>query len=109
MSGAEFTVVDVLDGDPPCRRIGVQVWALDQIVGISNTTEHDVLVVVGGEECVLCPSPQRHDCILDGIVLFRASGRFDFRALGDADLEEPVELDALCAELLLPGGEPGVH
>ena len=55
MSGAEFTVVDVLDAEHPSRRVGVQVWAIEQIVGISNTTEHDVRIVVGGEERVLCP------------------------------------------------------
>ena len=109
MSGAEFTVVDVLDAEHPCRCVGVQIWAIEQIVGISNTTEHDVRIVVGGEERVLCPSPRRGECIVDGLILFRVSGDFDFRAVGDAELEEPVELDALCAELLLPGGEPGVH
>ena len=109
MSGAEFTVVDVLDADHPCRCVGVQVWAIDQIVGISNTTERDVRIVVGGEERVLSPSPRRGECIVDGIIIFRVSGDFDCIALDDADLEEPVDLDPRCAELLLPGGVPGVH
>ena len=109
MSASTFDVIEILDCDDCRRSVGVQVWALDQAVGISNTTEHDVRVVVGGEERVLCPSPRRHECIVDGLILFRVSGDFDFRAVGDAELEEPVELDALCAELLLPGGVPGVH
>ena len=109
MSGAEFTVVDVLDAEHPCRCVGVQIWAIEQIVGISNTTERDVRIVVGGEERVLSPSPRRGECIVDGIIIFRVSGDFDCIALGPAELEEPVDLDTRCAELLLPGGVPGVH
>ena len=79
------------------------------MVGISNTTERAVRIVVGGEQRVLCPSPRRGDCIVVGLVLWRVGGDFDFRAVGEPCLVEPVELDALCAELLLPGGVPPIH
>ena len=109
MSTPCFTVVDEMDREDPDRRVGVAVSALDQVVGISNTTERAVRIVVVGEERVLSPSPQRGDCLVVGIVLWRVGGDFDFRAVGEPCLVEPVELDALCAELLLPGGVPPIH
>ena len=109
MSVLAFTVVDEMDREDPARRVGVAVSALDQVVGISNTTDRAVRIVVGGEERVLSPSPQRGDCLVVGIVLWRVGGDFDFRAVGEPCLVEPVELDALCAELLLPGGLPSIH
>ena len=109
MSTCEFTVIEIGDRDDPSRPICVHVRALDQTLGISNTTERDVRIVVGGEERVLCPSPRRGECIVAGILLWRVSGTFDFRAIGDPHLVEPVEVDALCAELLLPGGASGIH
>ena len=109
MSAPEFTVVDEMDRERPARRVGVAVSALDQVVGISNTTERAVRIVVGGEERVLSPSPRRDECLVVGIVLWRVGCDFDFRAVGEPCLVEPVEFDALCAELLLPGGVPPIH
>ena len=107
MSACELAVADRLDPAAPHRRIGVLVSALDRAVGISNTTEHPVRIVIGGEARVLWPSPQRAECLLIGIVLWRASEPFDFRAVGESSLPDaPVELDALCVELLLPGDPP---
>ena len=109
MSVLAFTVVDEMDREDPARRVGVAVSALDQVVGISNTTDRALRIVVGGEERVLCPSPRRDDCLVVGLVLWRVGGDFDFRAIGEPCLVEPVEVDALCAELLLPGGVPPIH
>ena len=109
MSVLAFTVVDEMDREDPARRVGVAVSALDQVVGISNTTDRALRIVVGGEERVLCPSPRRDDCLVVGLVLWRVGGDFDFRAIGEPCLVEPIELDALCAELLLPGGLPSIH
>ena len=109
MRSAEFTIVEVLDRDDCERSVGVTVGALERTVGISNTTERAVRIVVGGAERVLWPSPRRAECDLVGVLLWRAAGEradFDFRVVGEAHLVEPVELDALCAELLLPGGSP---
>ena len=108
MSVLAFTVVDEMDREDPARRVGVAVSALDQVVGISNTTDRALRIVVGGEERVLCPSPRRDDCLVVGLVLWRVGGDFDFRAIGEPCLVEPVEVDALCAELLLPGGVPPI-
>ena len=104
-----FTVVDAFDRDDPARRVGVAVSALDRVVGISNTTERAVRIVVGGDKRVLSPSPNRADCLVVGVLLWRVGEPFDFRAIGEPCLVEPVELDALCVELLLPGGAPCVH
>ena len=109
MTAAEFQVLDTYDPDDTDRRIGVTVLALDQAVGISNTTERALRIVVGGEERVLCPSPRRDQCIVHGVLLWRVGPSFDFLAVGEPHLVEPVELDALCAELVLPGGAPCVH
>ena len=109
MSVPELTVLDEMDRDDPARRVGVVVSALDRTVGVSNTTEHDVRILLGGEERVLCPSPQRAECVVVGILLWRVGPDFDFRAVGEPHLVEPVELDALCRELLLPDGAPPVH
>ena len=104
-----LTLVDEFDRDDPARRVGVAVSALDRVVGISNTTERAVRIVVGGEERVLCPSPRRGDSMVVGVLLWRFGDDFDFRAVGEPGLVEPVELDGLCAELLLLGGVPCVH
>ena len=107
MSAPEFTVVDQLDPDAPARRVGVTVSALGRTVGVSNTTERAVRIIIGGEERVLHPSPRRGECMLIGVLLWRAGEPFDFRAVGAPHLgDEPLELDALCAELLLPGDAP---
>ena len=71
MSVPELTVLDEMDRDDPARRVGVVVSALDRTVGVSNTTEHDVRILLGGEERVLCPSPQRAECVVVGILLWR--------------------------------------
>ena len=106
---AVLTVVDVFDPDGPGRRIGLVVSAFDRSLGVSNLTDSSVRVMVGGEERVLRPSPRRRDCLVVGILLWRVGVSFDFRAVGEAYLDEPVVLDALCAELLLPGGAPAIH
>ena len=56
---AEFTIVEVLDRDDCEHSVGVTVGALERTVGISNTTERAVRIVVGGAERVLWPSPRR--------------------------------------------------
>lgn len=114
MSGAEFMVVEVLDGDDPCRPVGVQVSALGWHIGISNTTERAVRIVVGGTERVLWPSPRRAESDVVGLVLWRSastsSDDFDFHLVGETHIVEPVPLDALIAELLLLGGDsPGAR
>ena len=109
MSACELAVADRLDPAAPHRRIGVMVSALDRVVGISNTTEYPVCVVIGGEARMLWPSPRRAECLLVGIVLWRAGEPFDFRAIGESCLVEPVELDALCAALLPPDDAWTVH
>ena len=106
MSGAEFTIVEILDEGDRGRAVGVLVRALDWTVGVSNTTERAVRIVVGGEERVLWPSLRRAGCCVVGLVLWRVCGGVDFRVVGEPHLVEPVELDALCAELLLPGASP---
>ena len=106
---AEYTVTEILDGDDPDRSVGVQVSALGWAVGISNTCERPVRIVVGGVERVLHPSPRRAECDLVGVLLWRSTGdpgEFDFHAVGEAHLVEPLPLDALLAELLLPGNAP---
>ena len=105
MSAAEFTVVEILDRDDPCRSVGVEVSALGWSVGISNTTERALRIVVDGAERLLWPSPRRAECDLVGVLLWR-SADFDFRVVGEPHLVEPVPLDALLAELLLPGDSP---
>ena len=105
----EFEFVEVLDPDDPDRRLGVTVRALDRAVGISNTTERALRIVLGAEERVLSPSPGRDDCVVVGIVLWRVGDDFDCRAIDEPDVVEPVHLDALCVEVLLPGGAPPVH
>ena len=110
MSGAEFTVVEVLERDARRRPVGIEVSALGLSVGISNTTERALRIVVDGTERVLWPSPRRAECDVVGVLLWRSAGEgagFDFRVVGEPHLVEPVALDALCAELLLPGGSPG--
>ena len=103
MSSAEFTVFEILDRDDVLRAVGVEVWALDRSVGISNTTERALRIVVDGAERVLWPSPRRAESAVVGLLLWRSAGGFDCRVVGEAQIDEPVELDALCAELLLPG------
>lgn len=105
MSASELSVVEILDRDDPDRPVGVQVTALGWSVGISNTTEEVLRIVVDGVERVLHPSPRRAECDLVGILLWRAGSGddFDFRVVGETHLVEPVPLDALLAELLLPG------
>lgn len=106
---SEFTVIEILDRDDPSRPVGVEVWVLHRSVGISNTTERAVRIVVGGEELVLWPSPRRAESAVVGILLWRSAGRggedFDFRVVGES-LVDPVPLDGLVAELLLPGDVP---
>ena len=108
MSASEFSVVEILDRDVPDRAVGVEVWALGWSVGISNTTERAVRIVVDGAERVLWPSPRRAECDVVGVLLWRAGGDdFDFRIVGETYLSsQPVHLDALLAELLLPGNAP---
>ena len=101
MSGAEFTVVEVLDRDARRRPVGIEVSALGVSVGISNTTERALRIVVDGAERELWPSPRRAECDVVGLLVWRAAGEcadFDFRVASEAHLVEPVELDALCAE-----------
>ena len=110
MTASEFVVVDEFDRDDPARLVGVVVAALGRLVGVSNTTDWPVRVLVDGYERVLWPSPQRGDSLVVGVLLWRLGDDFDFRALGERSLVEPVELDPLCAELLLPGAvAPCVH
>ena len=107
-----LTLVDEFDRDDPARRVGVAASALDRVVGISNTTERAVRIVVDGDERVLWPSPRRGESLVVGVLLWRVGDGddFDFRAVGEPCLvEQPVELDGLCAELLWPGGVPGVY
>ena len=111
----QLSVVDEVDGDDPGRVVGLAVSACGcaYAVGISNTTEHPVRVLVGGAERVLSPSPRRRESLLVGLLLWLVvepdSDAFDFRAVAESSWVEPVELDGLCVELLLPGGAPCVH
>ena len=113
MTSPEFDVVEILDADDLSRPVGVQVSALGWDIGISNTTERAVRIVVGGAQRVLWPSPRRAECVVVGLVLWRSvrtsSDEFDFHLVGEPHIVEPVPLDSLIAELLLPGDSPGAH
>ena len=85
MSPAEFSVVEILDCEHS-RPAGVEVSALGWSVGVSNTTERPITILLGGAERTLWPSPRRAECDLVGVLLWRSAG-FDFRVVGDAALE----------------------
>ena len=103
---------------PDTERLGavlsLAVCAFGRSIRISNTTEQPVTIRLGGHEQVLSPSPYRGECIVAALLVFRPAedcADFDFRAIGAARLvdEAPVEIDAICVELLLPCGVPAVH
>ncbi|MDD9982376.1 MAG: hypothetical protein OXU81_13640 [Gammaproteobacteria bacterium] len=108
-----LTVFEIPDSERPGQVLSLAVCAFGRSIRISNTTEHSVHILLGGHEQVLSPSPYRSECVVVGLLVFRPAedlDDFDFRAIGEARLvDQPVEIDALCVELLLPGGVPAVH
>ena len=109
-----LTVFEIPDSECPGAVLSLAVCAFGRSIRVANTTEQPVTIRLGGHEQVLSPSPYRGECIVAGLLLFRPVEDcvdFDFRAIGAARLvdEPPIEIDALCVELLLPCGVPAVH
>ena len=109
-----LTVFEIPDSECPGAVLSLAVCACGRSIRISNTTEVPVSILLGGSVQVLSPSPYRSECIVAGLLVFRPAvdlSEFDFRAIGAARLvdEAPIEIDAICVELLLPGAVPSVH
>ena len=109
-----LAVFEIPDTERPGAVLSLAVCAFGRNIRISNTTERPVTIRLCGHEQVLSPSPYRAECIVVGLLVFRPSddlSDFDYRAIGAGRLvdEAPIEIDALCVELLLPCGVPSVH
>ena len=108
-----LAVFEVPDSERPGHVLSLAVCACGRSIRIANTTEDSVSVLLGGHEQVLSPSPYRSECVVVGLLVFRPAEHladFDFRAVGEAQLvDQPIEIDALCVELLCGCDVPAVH
>ena len=99
---AHYAVVAHPDPMDSARDVAVTVCGPDWRVDVLNMTEQTVRISVCGVEHPLSPTLQRMLCPISALLVERWDGDcvVGTRTVDPRAVAEPIELDALCAELL---------